>query len=92
MPLYEYRCRQCASVFESLQKVSDPPLKECPKCGGPLKKLLSPPALQFKGSGFYITDYSRKKEPEKEAKPETKPGAEKKESSKSKKESSRSDQ
>ena len=92
MPLYEYRCRQCASVFEFLQKVNDPPLKECPKCGGPLKKLLSPPALQFKGSGFYITDYSRKKEPEKEAKPEKKPGAEKKEPSKSKKESSCSDQ
>lgn len=92
MPLYEYRCRQCSSVFEFLQKVSDPPLTECPKCGGPLKKLLSPPALQFKGSGFYITDYSRKKESEKEAKPEPKPGAEKKEASKSKKESSRSDQ
>ena len=91
MPLYEYRCLQCASVFEFLQKVSDPPLKECPKCGGTLKKVLSPPALQFKGSGFYITDYSRKKGPEKESMSETKPRAEKKESSKSKKDLSRSD-
>ncbi|MDH4257606.1 MAG: zinc ribbon domain-containing protein [Candidatus Aminicenantes bacterium] len=91
MPLYEYKCRQCASVFEFLQKFSDPPLKECPKCGGPLKKVLSPPTLQFKGSGFYITDYSRKKEPEKEAQSETKPGGEKKEASKSKKDPSRPD-
>lgn len=91
MPLYEYRCRQCASVFEFLQKVNDPPVKECPKCGGPLKKVLSPPALQFKGSGFYITDYSRKKEPEKEAQRETKPTGEKKEVCKSKKDTPGSD-
>jgi putative FmdB family regulatory protein len=91
MPIYEYRCRQCDSVFEFLQKVSDPPFKECPKCGGPLKKVLSPPALQFKGSGFYITDYSRKKEREKEARSGTKPTEEKKEASKDKKDTPRSD-
>lgn len=85
MPLYEYRCLQCNSAFEFLQKVSDPPLKECPKCGGTLKKVLSPPTLQFKGSGFYITDYARKKGPEKESGSEAKPAAEKKEASKSKK-------
>ena len=91
MPLYEYRCLQCASVFEFLQKFSDPPLKECPKCGGTLKKVLSPPALQFKGSGFYITDYSRKKGPEKEARSKTKTAGEKKEAHKNKKDSSSSD-
>lgn len=91
MPLYEYRCRQCTSVFEFLQKASDPPIKECPKCGGSLKKVLSPPALRFKGSGFYITDYPRKKGPEKEAKSETKPAGEKKEASKNKKDTPCSD-
>ncbi len=59
MPLYEYRCRQCHSRLEVLQKVDDKPLKSCPKCGGELEKLLSPPAIQFKGSGWYVTDYGR---------------------------------
>jgi putative FmdB family regulatory protein len=60
MPLYEYKCRDCQSHFEFMQKVSDPPKKKCPKCGGPLEKILTAPALQFKGQGWYITDYSRK--------------------------------
>mgnify|MGYP001822295239 CR=1 FL=1 len=60
MPLYEYKCTQCGSVVESIQKVSDAPLKACSQCGGPLRKLVSSPAIQFKGSGFYITDYARK--------------------------------
>ena len=60
MPLYEYRCSQCGSVFELIQKVEEPPLKKCLKCGGDVHKIISPPALQFKGSGWYITDYAQK--------------------------------
>jgi putative FmdB family regulatory protein len=60
MPLYEYQCDQCAHRFEVIQKFSDAPIEVCPKCGGPVKKLLSSPAIQFKGSGWYITDYARK--------------------------------
>jgi putative FmdB family regulatory protein len=65
MPLYEYRCRQCGHQFELIQKFTDPPMDRCEKCGGAVEKLLSAAGLQFKGSGFYITDYSRK---DKEAK------------------------
>jgi putative FmdB family regulatory protein len=60
MPLYEYKCSKCGAVFEVLQKVNDPPLKKCIRCQGAVKKLLSPPALQFKGSGWYVTDYASK--------------------------------
>jgi putative FmdB family regulatory protein len=60
MPLYEYLCDACAHRFEVIQKYSDPPISECPKCGGVVMKLFSSPAIQFKGSGFYITDYARK--------------------------------
>ncbi|MYD71194.1 MAG: zinc ribbon domain-containing protein [Acidobacteria bacterium] len=60
MPLYEYECEHCAHRFERIQKFSDPPLENCPKCDGPVRKLLSSPAIQFKGSGWYITDYARK--------------------------------
>lgn len=59
MPLYEYQCDQCAHRFEVIQKFSDAPIDVCPKCGGPVKKLLSSPAIQFKGTGWYITDYAR---------------------------------
>jgi putative FmdB family regulatory protein len=59
MPLYEYQCDQCDHRFEVIQKFSDAPVETCPKCGGPVKKLLSSPAIQFKGSGWYITDYAR---------------------------------
>jgi putative FmdB family regulatory protein len=62
MPLYEYQCDTCAHRFEVIQKFSDAPLEACPKCGGTVKKLLSSPAIQFKGSGWYITDYARKGE------------------------------
>ena len=58
MPLYEYLCGQCGERSEILQKISDAPATECPKCGGDVKKLLSAPAIQFKGSGFYKTDYA----------------------------------
>lgn len=60
MPLYEYRCTNCGEKIEMIQKSTDVPLKNCPSCGGLLKKLFSPPMLQFRGSGWYITDYSKK--------------------------------
>jgi len=59
MPLYEYECDACGHRFEKIQKFSDPLEKTCPKCGGPVHKLMSSPAIQFKGSGFYITDYPK---------------------------------
>jgi putative FmdB family regulatory protein len=61
MPLYEYRCDHCGRTFEVIQKFSDPPAEHCPNCGeGPVHKLMSSPAIQFKGSGWYVTDYARK--------------------------------
>lgn len=59
MPLYEYECETCGHRFEVIQKYSDVHISVCPKCGGPVRKLFSSPAIQFKGSGFYITDYAR---------------------------------
>jgi len=59
MPLYEYQCETCAHRFEVIQKFSDAPIDVCPKCGGPVVKLLSSPAIQFKGSGRYVTDYGK---------------------------------
>lgn len=59
MPLYEYQCDVCGHRFEVIQKFSDPHIDTCPKCGGAVHKLFSSPAIQFKGSGFYITDYAR---------------------------------
>lgn len=60
MPLYEYECDVCGHRFEKIQKFSDPRETTCPKCGGVIHKLMSSPAIQFKGSGFYITDYAKK--------------------------------
>src|SRR5207237_9292111 len=60
MPLYEYECDACGHRFEKIQKCSDPLVDTCPKCGGAVHKLMSSPAIQFKGSGFYITDYAKK--------------------------------
>ena len=61
MPLYEYECEaENGRRFEIIQKFSDEILKVCPTCGGPVRKLISSPAIQFKGSGFYITDYAKK--------------------------------
>jgi putative FmdB family regulatory protein len=62
MPLYEYQCTKCKHRFEKIQKFSDPEVKKCPECGGKVEKLLSAPAVQFKGSGWYVTDYGRSKE------------------------------
>jgi len=60
MPIYEYECRKCKAHTEAFQKVSDKPLTKCPKCGGRLEKRISAPAIQFKGSGWYVTDYAGK--------------------------------
>ncbi|MDE3157103.1 MAG: zinc ribbon domain-containing protein [Acidobacteriota bacterium] len=60
MPLYEYRCDACGHQFEIIQKFSDPPVETCPKCGGAVTKLISSPAIQFKGTGWYVTDYAKR--------------------------------
>jgi len=61
MPLYEFECEECTKRFERIQKFTDPTPDVCPHCGkGPVRKLFSSPAIQFKGSGFYITDYAKK--------------------------------
>ncbi len=60
MPLYEYRCESCGFTFEVIQKFTDPAVGTCKKCGGTVRRLLSAPAIQFKGTGWYITDYARK--------------------------------
>ncbi len=60
VPLYEYQCTKCAHRFERIQKFSDPLVKKCPECGGKVEQLLSAPAVQFKGSGWYVTDYAKK--------------------------------
>ena len=60
MPLYEYRCRKCSHRFEKIEKVSGPHARKCPECGGGVERLVAAPAIQFKGSGWYVTDYARK--------------------------------
>ena len=60
MPLYEYQCKKCGHRFEKIQKFSDRPVKKCPQCGGPVEQMISAPAVQFKGSGWYVTDYAKK--------------------------------
>jgi putative FmdB family regulatory protein len=59
VPLYEYKCEGCGETFEVIQKFSDEPLTVHEKCGGPVHRLLSAPAFQFKGSGWYATDYAK---------------------------------
>jgi len=89
VPLYEYECVSCGS-FEMIRKFSDRPLKKCPKCGGKVEKQLSAPAIQFKGTGWYITDYAKKSggaektgsDSGGEKKPAADPGGEKKAESK----------
>jgi putative FmdB family regulatory protein len=61
MPIYEYQCQRCGQRSEHMQRVADPPLTVCESCGGELKRLISAPAVQFKGSGWYVTDYAGKK-------------------------------
>ena len=74
MPLHEYKCKKCKHKFEKIQKFSDRPLKKCPECGGPLEQVLHAPAVQFKGTGWYVTDYAAKSD-----KAKTDGGTEKKE-------------
>ncbi len=82
MPLYEYQCKKCKHKFEKIQKFSDPPVRKCPECGGPVEKVMHAPNVQFKGTGWYVTDYGGKDKSEKskgEGSSE-KAGSEKKES------------
>ena len=60
MPLYEYQCKKCGHRFERIQRFSDPLVKKCPECGGKVEQVISAPAVQFKGSGWYVTDYAKK--------------------------------
>src|SRR5712692_5018057 len=76
MPIYEYQCAKCGKTIEVLQKMSDKPLKKHERCGGALTKLISASGFQFKGTGWYVTDYARK-----DAKAESKESKETKESS-----------
>ncbi|HVO80326.1 MAG TPA: FmdB family zinc ribbon protein [Terriglobales bacterium] len=91
MPLYEYECKKCHHRFERIQKFSDPHIKKCPDCGGPVEQVISAPAVQFKGSGWYVTDYARGSshaasakngESKKEEKPKAETKSESKEKSK----------
>jgi putative FmdB family regulatory protein len=87
MPLYEYQCETCEHRFEKIQKFSDPPPDACPKCGGLVRKLFSSPAIQFKGSGFYITDYAKKSAEGQSGSSEKSDSSEKKQEKKDKSES-----
>jgi putative FmdB family regulatory protein len=60
MPLYEYECQKCGHRFERIQKFSDAMVKKCPECGGKVEQMISAPAVQFKGSGWYVTDYAKR--------------------------------
>ena len=62
MPTYEYVCRSCGHLFEIVQSMRDETLTECPQCGGELRKVFAPPAISFKGSGFYATDHGKKQD------------------------------
>ena len=72
MPLYEYECKKCGHRFERIQKFSDPMIKKCPECGGKVEQMISAPAVQFKGSGWYVTDYANKSGSGSSAKSESK--------------------
>lgn len=86
MPLYEYQCKKCGHLFEKIQKFSDKPEKKCPKCGGPVEQTISAPAVQFKGSGWYVTDYAQKSHP-----PASDTGSKDKDSKESKKDEKKPD-
>jgi putative FmdB family regulatory protein len=72
MPLYEYECTACGHHFEVIRKFSDPPEEKCPKCGGAVRKLQSAPSFQFKGTGWYVTDYAKSGQSEAKASAEGK--------------------
>jgi putative FmdB family regulatory protein len=69
VPLYEYECTKCYKKTEKIESVSGPHLKKCPHCGGKVESVLSAPAIQFKGGGWYVTDYAGKKSGDSESKP-----------------------
>jgi putative FmdB family regulatory protein len=75
MPIYEYRCQRCGERLEAMRRLADAPLTVCPACGGELRKLVSAPAFQFKGSGWYVTDYARKAGPGTQGAAETATGS-----------------
>ena len=75
MPIYEYECKKCKAHVEAFQKISDKPLTKCRKCGGKLEKKISAPAIQFKGSGWYVTDYAKTTKGEKSESESTAPEA-----------------
>ena len=85
MPIYEYECRKCKAHTEVFQKITDKPLVKCRKCGGRLEKLLSAPAIQFKGTGWYVTDYSSKGKAAEKSDSETASGGDKKDAGSEKK-------
>jgi putative FmdB family regulatory protein len=96
VPIYEYRCKKCGHRFERMQRMSDPHPADCPDCGAKksVAQLMSAPAVQFKGSGWYVTDYAKKSSaPKSDTKTDVKAdsGAEKKAETKSEKKSSKSD-
>ena len=70
MPLYEYECESCQHRFERIQKFSDPLADVCPECDGPVRKLVSSPAIRFKGTGWYVTDYAKKDQTDGKEKPQ----------------------
>jgi putative FmdB family regulatory protein len=84
MPIYEYVCQACGKKTEIIQRIRERPLRICPHCGGKLKKAFSAPAIQFKGTGWYVTDYARARKEEKTASSESTPSESK--ASESKKE------
>lgn len=89
MPIYEYKCTECEAHFEKLQKASDDPLKTCEKCGGELNKQWSLSGFQFKGEGWYVTDYAGKKTSGEETKKSSDEKTTKSESTESKKSASK---
>lgn len=80
MPLYEYQCKKCKHKFEKIQKFSDRPIKKCPECGGAVEKIQHAPAVQFKGTGWYVTDYGGKSDKSKTDSGSEKASSDKKES------------
>ena len=76
MPLYEYQCKQCGHRFEKIQSFSAPEIKECPVCRGEVEKMISAPAFQFKGSGWYVSDYGKGGAAGSNTKPEAKSNGE----------------
>jgi putative FmdB family regulatory protein len=77
VPLYEYQCKKCKHKFEKIQKFSDRPIKKCPECGSPVEKIMHAPNVQFKGTGWYVTDYGGKSDKSKSDSGQEKGGADK---------------